>query len=454
MTLLAIDDDPVQVELIRVFCGSIVYPPIELLVADCVAEGRRLASASVVDLVLTDLRLPDGSGFDLLAAVKAMNPQIPVAVMTAYDDAREAVSLLKAGADDYLVKPMRKEDLERLLVRVNEKSTLIREAFLPPAQGLAASPVVAGISYRSEAMATMMSVAARAAVSEATVLVTGESGTGKELVARFIHERSGRSGPFVAVNISALPESLAESELFGHAKGAFTGAAFERAGRFEEANGGTLFLDEIGEISPPLQVKLLRAIQFGQVERVGENASRRADARIVAATNRDLAALVAAGSFRRDLYYRLNVIEIALPPLRERKEDIPLLVERFMGRFRERDGRKVEGITREALDLLSKRRFPGNVRELENLVERAVVLCRGSLIRTEDLPPEADEGAGSESCAEQDLEGGYEAAMAAFERGMIERALRKAEGNQSAAARALGITERHLRSRLEHLKLK
>ena len=451
MTLLAIDDDPTQIELIRAVCGALDYPRVEFLEAADLGRGLSLAAERVVDLVLTDHRLPDGTAFDLLAGVKALNPLIPVAVMTAYDDAREAVALLKSGADDYLVKPTRREDLERLVLRVNERSLLVHEAFLPPAGGPFATPEAAGIAYRGETMARMMSVAARAAESSATVLVTGESGTGKELVARFIHERSGRKGPFVAVNISALPESLAESELFGHSKGAFTGAASDRAGRFEEANGGTLFLDEIGEISAPLQVKLLRAIQFGLVERVGENSSRPADARIVAATNRDLSSLVAKGSFRRDLYYRLNVIQIRLPPLRERKEDIKLLVERFIARFSARQGRKVVGITREALDLLMKRDFPGNVRELENLIERAVVLCRGELVRTEDIPAAEIEAEPPGACAEDLAEAGYESAMRSFEGRLLERALDRAGGNKSAAARELGITERHLRSRLEHL---
>ena len=387
MTLLAIDDDPTQIERLRVYCDALDYPPIEYLSAGDRAKGLEIASKKVIDLVLTDLHLPDGSGFDVLRGVKAMNPMISVSVMTAYDDAREAVELLKAGADDYLVKPVSKESVERLLIRVNEKSVLLHEALLPPVEGPTASPAAAGIFYRSDAMARVMSVAARAAESAATVLLTGESGTGKELVSRFIHERSKRRGPFVAVNISALPESLAESELFGHCKGAFTGADSDRRGRFQEAEGGTLFLDEIGEISLPLQVKLLRALQFGQIERVGENTPRHLDVRIVTATNLDLSQLVALGKFRRDLYYRLNVIEIKLPPLHERKEDIALLVGHFIERFQQRDGKAVHGITREALDKLSKRRFPGNVRELENIIERAVVLCRSEYIRTEDLPP-------------------------------------------------------------------
>jgi DNA-binding NtrC family response regulator len=445
MTLLVIDDDETQIEKLRVICASLEYPPVEYLSATGVEEGLKLVSKAVVDLVLSDLRLLDGSGFDVLRGVHSLNPSTPVVVMTAYVDAREAVQLLKEGADDYLIKPTRIEDIERLLVRVNEKTALLREALLPPAEGPAASPAVAGIIYRSDAMAAAMSVAARAATSAATVLLTGESGTGKELVARFIHDRSSRRGRFVAVNISALPESLAESELFGHSRGSFTGASADRMGRFEEAEGGTLFLDEIGEIAPPLQVKLLRALQFGQIERVGENAVRELDVRIVAATNRDLAALVEAGTFRRDFYYRLNVIEIKLPSLQERKEDIRFLVDFFIDRFRTRDGKDVRGITREAFDNLSKRRLRGNVRELENIIERAVVLCRGSLIRTEDLPREPAEE------ARDDFGSDYLSAMRGFERNLIGRALAKTMGNQSAAARELGISERHLRSCLKRL---
>jgi Response regulator containing CheY-like receiver, AAA-type ATPase, and DNA-binding domains len=451
MTLLVIDDDETQIEKLRAICASLEYPSVEYLSATGVQEGLKAASESVVDLVLTDLHLLDGSGFDVLHGVKSLNPMVSVAVMTAYADTGEAVRLLKEGADDYLIKPTRLEDIERLLIRANEKVALYHETLLPPVEGPTASPAVAGIIYRSAAMAAVMSMAARTARSAATVMLSGESGTGKELVARFIHDRSGRKGPFVAVNISALPESLAESELFGHKRGSFTGADTDRMGRFEEAEGGTLFLDEVGEIAAPLQVKLLRAIQFGEIERVGENASRKLDVRIVTATNRNLASLVAEGSFRRDLYYRLNVIEVKLPPLRERKEDIPILVDYFVDRFTRRDGKQLRGITREALDNLVKRPFAGNVRELENIIERAVVLCRGDLIRLDDLPKDlTDEGSSDAEGQGKD----YERAMRDFEWGLIDRALRKNGGNQSAAARELGITERHLRSCLTRLAAK
>ncbi len=303
-------------------------------------------------------------------------------------------------------------------------------------------------------MADVLSVASRAAASSATVLLSGESGTGKELVARFIHDRSGRAGPFIPVNISALPETLAESELFGHRKGSFTGADSDRIGRFEEAAGGTLFLDEIGDISAPLQVKLLRALQFGVIERVGENVARRLNVRILAATNRDLPSLIKDGKFRRDLFYRLNVIEIRIPPLRERKGDIALLVDEFIRRYSARDGKVIAGISREAFDSLMKRSFPGNVKELENIIERAVVLTRSEYIRVSDLPAETDEAEHTCRCPRPGADGGYETTMRNFERELLEIALEDAGGNKSAAARELGITERHLRSRLEHLGMR
>ncbi|HNY22652.1 MAG TPA: sigma-54 dependent transcriptional regulator [Treponemataceae bacterium] len=454
MVLLAVDDDVLQLQVIERFCSAIEYPLIEFYGAADMKGCMERASNLVVDIVITDLHLANESGFDVLKAVKELNPGIAVILMTAYEDAREAVSLLKAGADDYLVKPIRKDDLQRIVLRVNERDALMHEALLPPVAGPSASPATAGIVYQSDVLAGILSVAARAAASSATVLVSGESGTGKELVARFIHERSGRTGSFVPVNISALPETLAESELFGHRKGSFTGADSDRVGRFEEAAGGTLFLDEIGDISPALQVKLLRALQFGVIERIGENVPRKLDVRIVAATNRDLPALIREGRFRQDLFYRLNVIEIRLPPLRERKEDIRLLVDEFVKRYAKRDGKDIKGISRDAFDALIKRPFPGNVRELENLIERAVVLSRSDYIRVEDLPPppspEDEEG----FCVRTVPEGAYETSLRDFERELVSGALKRSGGNQSAAARSLGISERHLRSRLDLLGLK
>lgn len=448
MTILAIDDDPAQLALLQLFCSEMEYPEIEYLSAETASAGFALIRDRVIDLVLSDLRLPDGSGMDILVRTKELNPLIPVVIMTAYSDPREAAALLKGGADDYLVKPTSAEEIQRLILRVHEKNVLIRESFLSPQEGRDA-PKMPGVIYKSKAMAQVMRTASRCSDSSATVLLAGESGTGKELVARYIHQKGVRRGkPFVAVNISALPESLAESELFGHRRGSFTGADSDRIGRFEDADGGILFIDEIGDVAAPLQVKLLRAIQFGVIERVGENSPRKLDVRIIAASNRDLAELVAEGKFRKDLYYRLNVINIELPPLRDRKEDIRILVDHFIASFNERNERTVKGLSREAMDALMKYSFPGNVRELENLIERAVVLCAGDLILSRDLPALSP----ASVTPPRKRNAPYEESMRAFELGLLNEALGASGGNKSKAARALGITERHLRSRLERLE--
>ncbi|MEI6385237.1 MAG: sigma-54 dependent transcriptional regulator [Spirochaetota bacterium] len=451
MTILAIDDDQTQIELLRTFVSSFDYPTIEYLSAISVEEGLRIVSEQVIDLILCDLYLPDGTGFDVLAKAKHLSPVIAIVIMTSYANTGEAVRLLKGGADDYLVKPTKVDAIERIILRINEKLALQRESLLPPVEGPASSIAVTGIIYKSEAMAEALSIATRAATSSATVLLMGESGTGKELVARFIHERSGRSGAFVAVSISALSESLIESELFGHSKGAFTDASSDRIGRFEEADGGTLFLDEIGEISAMLQVKLLRVLQFGQIQRIGENRTRNLDVRIISATNKNLARMVEENSFRRDLYYRLNVIEINISPLRDRKEDIRFLVDHFIETYSGRGGKNIKGITREALDRLYQHSFPGNVRELENAIERAIVLCRGEFIRVQDLPLTMTGGADPATTDARPSASDYKAAMHDFESKLIEQALLRSTGNQSAAARELGITERHLRSCLSRL---
>jgi DNA-binding NtrC family response regulator len=449
MTILAIDDDLAQLERLRLLCARMEYPPIDYVAVESVAGALAVLRSRVVDLVLSDLRLPDGTGLDVLARAKALNPLIPVVIMTAYSDAKEAVEILKGGADDYLVKPTDSASIEKLLLRVHEKSVLIHEAFLPAGEEPTVSPSATGIIYRSDGMARVMRTAARCADSDATVLISGESGTGKELVAHFIHERGQRRAkPFVAVNISALPESLAESELFGHRRGSFTGAAADRIGRFEDADGGTLFIDEIGDVTAALQVKLLRAIQFGIIERVGENTPRRLDVRIIAATNHNLADLVADGRFRKDLFYRVNVIDINVPPLRARKDDIAPLIDHFVDRFNARNSRRVRGLSREAMDRLMKHSFPGNVRELENIIERAVVLSGGDLIMERDLPQVEPRSFGEG----EDLRGaGYEETMYRYERRYLADALAVHNGNKSAAARAVGISERHLRSRLERL---
>jgi DNA-binding NtrC family response regulator len=451
MTVLAISGDAQFVERLRDALSAMDYPVVEYVAAPDPRAGMEIVHRSVVDLVILGNSLPHGSRRQTLLSIKSVDPDIRVVVAADQDSAREAVPLLKCGAEDYLVPPITADTLQRLCRRISDELTFRREeaslrreieVSLPPGT----------IVYQSPEMARVLQTAAVCADSDATVLITGESGTGKELVARLVHSIGRRkSRPFVAVSISALPETLVESELFGHRKGSFTGAVEDRAGRFEEADGGTLFIDEFGDISPALQVKLLRVLQFGQVERVGENRSRNLDVRIVAATNQNLGRLIEEGKFRPDLFYRLNVIPINIPPLRERKTDIPLLAGHLIRKFNTRCHRSIQGLSREAMGLLMRHPFPGNVRELENLIERACVLCRGECLRCDDFPgiaPSPGEPFGADH-----RRGPYGSAIRGFEQSLLERALQDAGGNQSGAARTLGITERHLRSRLVHLKV-
>ena len=403
---------------------------------------------------MTDYRLPDMNGLDVLREVKGINPLVRVVIMTAFENAREAVEILKAGADDYLIKPTGQAEISHLLVRAHETLTLHREERAireEIEQSFGSTEVV----FKSRAIMSVLQTAARSAGSDTTVLITGESGTGKELIARMIHRTGRRSDrPFVTVNISALSESLVESELFGHRKGSFTGATEDRVGRFEEADKGTIFIDEVGDITPALQVKLLRTIQFGEVQRIGENAQRKLDVRIIAATNRNLDAMVKERAFRADLYYRLNVIPIHVPALRQRREDIPVLVDSFIARFNTKHGTSIDGISREAMDALMRYDFPGNVRELENLVERAVVLARGQTLLRRDFPEMVAEGEAGPGSAGAQTAGGLEEKVSVFETGVIEEALEKTRGNQSKAAEILGISERHMRSRMEKLGIR
>jgi DNA-binding NtrC family response regulator len=453
LKVLAIDDDVTQLELLKLYCSAQEYPQIEYFAAEDMKDGEAILKKQPIDLVLTDYYLPDGSGLDVLKSVKALNPLVSVVIMTAYESARNAVDLLMAGADDYLIKPTSEKDIAHLCVRVAEQQTAVRESTLIRQQIEETLPAE-NIIYRSQAMTSVLQTVARCAGSDATVLIASESGTGKELVARLLHSISKRKdAPFITVNISALPESLVESELFGYKKGSFTGAAQDRIGRFEQAAGGTVFIDEIGDVSPVLQVKLLRVIQFGEIERIGENATRALDVRIIAATNRDLKKMVRENTFRSDLYYRLNVIPIVIPPLRDRKDDIPALIDYFIARFNERNGKHVKGASREAMEALMRYDFPGNIRELENLIERGVILCRSEYLRVEDFPdlvsvPTAE----TAYCPEP--EGDYDSVMDEFEKKLLKKAFDTAGGNQSEAARLLSISERRFRSRLQHLREK
>ena len=438
--ILVVDDEPAQRELVAGFLRKQGFD-----VAEAAGGGEAVArfKREPFDLVLTDQRMPDLSGLDVLEAVRSASPETAVVIMTAYGTIETAVSAIKAGAADYLTKPLNLDELLHRVHRVRERHHLVREN-RELREALTERHRVEGIVGDSGQMQEVLSLVRRVAPSDATVLIRGESGTGKELIARALHYASPRAaGPLVKVNCAALAESLLEAELFGHEKGAFTGAIASRKGRFELADGGSIFLDEIGDLPPHLQVKLLRVLQEREFERVGSSRPVKVDVRLLAATHRNLEALVREGRFRDDLYYRINVVTIMLPPLRERREDLPPLIDHFLRTFAEKNGKTVRGVTREAREALLRYDYPGNIRELENLMERAVVLTRDDVIGMEDLPltleapaPESGEGAG------------LIAAVEGLERRMIREALAKAEGTQTRAAELLGISERVLRYKL------
>ncbi len=448
LTVLIVDDEKAQRESLAGFLRKKGY---ETKSAGSGTEALEWVRTHTVDVICTDFKMPDLSGLELLKEVHSINPDIPVIIMTAYGSVENAVEAMKAGAFEYIQKPV---DLDELLILVRrgiERSHLVRENRELRKQ-LEKKYSFEGIVSQSGEMEEVLNTAARVAASDATVLIRGESGTGKELIARAIYHASNRRDkPFVVVNCAALPETLLESELFGHEKGSFTGADRQRIGKFEQANGGTLFVDEVGDIPPQVQVKLLRALQFGTIERVGGDETIELNVRIVAATNRNLEELIREGEFREDLFYRLNVVPIFIPPLRKRKVDIPPLVHHFIRKYGEMTGKEVQGISREAMEMLLRYDFPGNIRELENVIQRAVVMTRGDLITTSDLPPEM----GNESTEPSTLPplGDLKQTVAEIEKSMIRRALDETNGNQVQAARLLGISERNLRYKMGKLGL-
>ena len=413
-------------------------------------EAVAMVQEEEPDIVLLDLRMPQKDGMEALAEIKTMNPKLPVIMLTAHGTMESAIEAMKLGAIDYVSKPFDLEELKIVIQKaLNIGSMQEQIAFLTEELNKSTGKVIIG---ESEKIKNVLHIVSRVANSSATVLITGESGTGKELIANAIHFNSHRKGnAYIKLNCGALPESLLESELFGHEKGAFTGAIARKPGRFELADGGTLFLDEVGELTPSIQVKLLRVLQEKEFERVGGTETLKVDVRIVAATNRNLGEMVDKGTFREDLFYRLNVIPIELPSLRERKEDIGRLIEYFTEKYCVDTGRSRLVFDKEAMDALIHYQWKGNIRELENVIERIVILNHGENVGKEALPKEILFH-NNESVSFPLPEGGID--LDSMERSLIEQALKRTENNQTQAAKLLGITRHTLMYRMEKHGLK
>jgi two-component system response regulator PilR (NtrC family) len=448
-SILVVDDERSMREFLEILLAKQGHEV--LSEAELGGALARIAD-SEFDLVVTDLRLGRESGIDLLKAVKATRPSTEVVMVTAFATTENAIQAMKLGAYDYVLKPFKVDELKLVVEKALEHRALLAEnRVLRHRAGVRRG--WDEIIGRSAPIEEVRQLVEKVSAARTTVLVTGESGTGKEVVARAIHSAAGRrQQPFVAINCGAIPEGLIESELFGHEKGSFTGASETKAGLFEVAGSGTLFLDEVGDLPQPVQVKLLRALQERKMRRVGGSADIAMGARIVAATNRDLAEEVKAGRFREDLFYRLNVIQIRMPPLRERREDIPLFLAHFLERFSAELGRPAARLSPEAERLLADYAYPGNVRELANIVERAVTLAEGPVIEPQVLPPavRGPQPALPAESAAMLPEGGLDlqAHLDAIERRILEQALERTRGVKTEAARLLSLTFRSLRYRL------
>jgi len=452
-TILIVEDEPKMLRLLELNLADDGYAT---RTASTAENGLKVLASDRIDLVLSDMKLPGMNGLEFLQAVKRANAAIPVVMMTAYGTVESAVEAMKEGASDFVLKPFSIEEI-KLIVRkelevrrLHEENRQLREAL---GQRYQFDNIVANSPGMQEVLAAVEQVAP----TNATVLLGGESGVGKDMVARAIHQHSRRvNGPFIKINCTAIPENLLESELFGYEKGAFTGATTTKPGKFELADKGTIFLDEIGDMAGSLQVKLLRVLQEREFERLGGTRTIKVDVRVVAATNQDLRAALEQGTFREDLYYRLNVVPISIPPLREHKEDIPYLVDHFIGRFAESSGKAIGGIAPEALKLLVDFHWPGNVRELENIIERAVVMASGTRIETADIRLDvawpggnSTAPAASENSAAIFLPEGM--TLEQYEDKLIQAALERAGGNKSQAARLLGLSRNALRYRLSKM---
>jgi len=456
--ILIVEDEPKMLRLLELNLTEEGYTT---HTASNAETGLNTLRQEKIDLVVTDLRLPGMDGLEFLQAVKRVDARIPVIVMTAYGTVETAVEAMKAGASDYVLKPFSLEEM-KLIVRKELDVHSLREENRSLREALGRRYEFKNIVARSPKMQEVLATVERVAPTNSTILLGGESGVGKDMIARALHQHSHRvSGPFVKINCTAIPENLLESELFGYEKGAFTGAVSSKPGKFELADKGTIFLDEIGDVPGTTQVKLLRVLQDREFERLGGTKTLKVDVRVVAATNQDLRAALEQGTFREDLYYRLNVVPINLPPLRERKADVPYLVDHFIERFVRESGKPIKGITPAAQKMLMEFHWPGNVRELENIIERAVSLSAGAMLDVADirldLSPSRPGGADIASFTMSP--GGTTAfpppgvTLEQFEDEMIKEALRRAGGNKSQAARLLGLSRNALRYRLAKMGL-
>jgi nitrogen regulation protein NR(I) len=459
--VLIVDDEP---NLRKILSAQLSRDGYDVMTAEDGEAGLAVLRDNHIDLVITDLKMPKVDGMALLREALRLDPDLPIVMITAHGTIDTAVEALKTGAFDYLTKPFDKDEVRQIVA----KALKTRELRGTEATAASSTPDARfGIIGSSPGILEIYALLERVADTPTTVLITGESGTGKELVARALHEHSSRSDkPFIKVNCAAIPKELIESELFGYERGAFTGAVTSKPGRFELASGGTLFLDEIGEIPTEMQVKLLRVLQESEFERVGGIKTIHVDVRLVAATNRDLKKLIATGSFREDLFYRLNVVPMRIPALRERATDIPLLVDHFLKKFNERLKKGIAGVDDEAMAILSAHPWPGNIRELENVIERAVLFCDGQRLGADDLPLEvkgalplfnaqvSDVDLQAALTTEGGLKEHVKVAMSKLERELVRRALEQTTGNVTHAARLLKISRKGLQLKMKELGLR